>query len=89
MLDYCGFSQPGWQEQPALSVPTGPNAALLPFSDNDSGKVYVAVVALRDITAGSGEDICIDYGESYWEVVREQDSCNQIAELKVGMVWVG
>jgi SET domain-containing protein len=50
-----------------------PNAALLPVSDNTTGKVYVAVVALRDIAVASGEDICIDYGLAYWRSRRDME----------------
>ena len=52
-----------------------PNAALLPVSDNTTGKVYVAVVALGDITvaAGEPEDICIDYGLAYWHSRRDME----------------
>jgi hypothetical protein len=55
------------------SVEGGPNAVLLPVSDNTTGKVYVAVVALRDITVASGEDICVDYGLQYWRNRRSLD----------------
>jgi SET domain-containing protein len=47
-------------------VAGGANAMLLPFSDNSSGKVYCAVIALRDIAAQ--EEVCLDYGNAYWEV---------------------
>jgi hypothetical protein len=50
-----------------------PNAVLLPVSDNTTGKVYVAVVALRNITVASGEDICIDYGLAYWNSRRDME----------------
>ena len=55
------------------SVQGGPNAVLLPVSDNTTGKVYVAVVALRGITVASGEDVCIDYGLPYWRSRRSLD----------------
>jgi SET domain-containing protein len=59
------------------AVQEGPNAALVPVSDNSTGKVYVAVVALRSITAASQEDICIDYGPTYWRNRRSLDKMLQ------------
>jgi hypothetical protein len=73
MLDYRAFARdPSGQlaqqfaEDAGRSVAGSGNAMLLPFSDNSSGKVYCAVIALRCIAAG--EQVCIDYGAAYWEV---------------------
>jgi hypothetical protein len=74
MLDYRAFARDSSSgrlalpltEQHSSSIAGGPNALLLPLSDNSSGKVYCAVVALRGIAAG--EEVCIDYGADYWEV---------------------
>jgi hypothetical protein len=57
------------------------NAMLLPFSDNDTGRVYVAVLTLRDVTVAAGEDMCIDYGdENYWNVKRDHAEYLQLAK---------
>jgi hypothetical protein len=56
------------REQRSRSVPGGANAMLLPLSDNSSGRVYCAVVALPRCAAD--EEVCIDYGDAYWEVSR-------------------
>jgi hypothetical protein len=68
MLDYRALAAdwPRGMFDEQRSVQGGPNAALLPISNNTTGKVYVAVVALRDITVVSGEDVCIDYQLPYW-----------------------
>jgi hypothetical protein len=76
MLDYREFARDRSSgrlalpltEQHGSSVAWGPNALLLPLSDNSSGKVYCAVIALRSIAAG--EEVCIDYGKAYWDVSR-------------------
>jgi hypothetical protein len=76
MLDYQAFDRDSRSgrlavplaEQHSSNVPDGPNAMQLPLSDNSSGRVYCAVMALRGIAAN--EEVCIDYGGAYWEVSR-------------------
>lgn len=57
MLDYRQLSSTCEIIGPGLGQP---NSALLPVSHNRTGKVYLAVVALRDIQAG--QEITIDRG---------------------------
>jgi hypothetical protein len=52
------------------SVADGPNAMLVPLSDNNTGKVYCAVIALQDFQPG--EELCIDYGVACWQVRDQQ-----------------
>jgi hypothetical protein len=61
-----------------------PNAVLLPVSDNTTGKVYVAVVALRDIIVASGEDVSIDYELQYWRNRRSLEQMLQASWVLVG-----
>jgi hypothetical protein len=67
------------------SVQKGPNAVLLPVSDNTTGKVYVAVVALPNITVASGEDVCIDYGLPYWRSRRSLARMLQVNWVLTGL----
>lgn len=63
LLDYRQFAA-GWQLLNNAGNRQGPNVMFFPFSFNSTGKVYVAVVALRDIAAG--QELLIDYGPEYW-----------------------
>jgi hypothetical protein len=73
MLDYRAFQRDGagklrhpLAEDVGRSFAGGANCMLLPLSDNESGKVYCAVMALRVIQAG--QELCTDYGAAYWQV---------------------
>ena len=58
------------------------NACLVAFSDNTTGKVFVAVIALRDIAVD--EEIAIDYGaSSYWSAKRTEDQQLGAAQAEV------
>jgi hypothetical protein len=80
VLDCRAFSE-GWQVDKQRS--SKPNAMLLPFSDNSTGRVYVAVVALQDITVASREDICFNYGDAYWSDKADHESYLQLARKQV------
>lgn len=70
LLDGRAFKQgPGWRVDKKRSEK--PNATLLPFCDNTTGRVYVVVLTLRAISVS--EDVCIDYGEAYWDDKRDHD----------------
>jgi hypothetical protein len=72
MLDCRRISSDGsWQ--PGIKR----SAALLGFSDNTTGKLFVAVIATSAIA--SGAEVCVDYGEGYWRETEAMEGTLRVA----------